>query len=287
MENPEPNLAPISVGPEIPAQLPRIHELSESSKQLNVKDAVSYLDQVKQKFHDQPEVYNRFLDIMKDFKAQTYVISTNNSSISTPGVIDRVSAIFRGHPNLIMGFNTFLPAGYRIEYTDNPDDPIAVYTPHDQSGYYNAQKIGFTGTLPSMSQLPGFKYGSSDSVGSVALPPINSLARQAGVGNIGAPVTQSIPIIPSTNGGNVAQPIQVTTFLEGEIEEPQPVRPVIHPPEHRAPVEFNQAINYVNKIKVIIYDSYFRIDLLQNRKFIRNFWKFCRLIKRNRSLFKR
>lgn len=73
MENPvsETNLAPISVAPEIPAQLPRIHEMSESSKQLNVKDAVSYLDQVKQKFHDQPEVYNRFLDIMKDFKAQT------------------------------------------------------------------------------------------------------------------------------------------------------------------------------------------------------------------------
>ena len=68
---PETNLAPISSSTEIPAQLPRIHELSESSKQLNVKDAVSYLDQVKQKFHDQPEVYNRFLDIMKDFKAQT------------------------------------------------------------------------------------------------------------------------------------------------------------------------------------------------------------------------
>jgi paired amphipathic helix protein Sin3a len=75
MENPAPetNLTTIPGGPENPAQLPRIHELSESSKQLNVKDAVSYLDQVKQKFHDQPEVYNRFLDIMKDFKAQTYV----------------------------------------------------------------------------------------------------------------------------------------------------------------------------------------------------------------------
>jgi paired amphipathic helix protein Sin3a len=72
MENPGPdNLAPISNGAEMPAQLPRIHELSETSKQLNVKDAVSYLDQVKQKFHDQPEIYNRFLDIMKDFKAQT------------------------------------------------------------------------------------------------------------------------------------------------------------------------------------------------------------------------
>ena len=37
---------------------------------LNVKDALTYLDQVKVKFADQPEVYNRFLDIMKEFKSQ-------------------------------------------------------------------------------------------------------------------------------------------------------------------------------------------------------------------------
>lgn len=33
---------------------------------LNVKDALSYLDQVKVQFAEQPDVYNRFLDIMKD-----------------------------------------------------------------------------------------------------------------------------------------------------------------------------------------------------------------------------
>jgi len=37
---------------------------------LNVKDALSYLDQVKIQFGDQQDVYNRFLDIMKDFKSQ-------------------------------------------------------------------------------------------------------------------------------------------------------------------------------------------------------------------------
>lgn len=41
---------------------------------LNVKDALTYLDQVKVKFADQPEVYNRFLDIMKEFKSQAYVL---------------------------------------------------------------------------------------------------------------------------------------------------------------------------------------------------------------------
>jgi hypothetical protein len=34
---------------------------------------MSYLDQDKVQFHDHPDVYNRFLDIMKDFKSQTWV----------------------------------------------------------------------------------------------------------------------------------------------------------------------------------------------------------------------
>ena len=38
------------------------------------QDALSYLDQVKVRFVEQPDVYNRFLDIMKDFKSQAYVL---------------------------------------------------------------------------------------------------------------------------------------------------------------------------------------------------------------------
>ncbi|OLL24573.1 Transcriptional regulatory protein SIN3, partial [Neolecta irregularis DAH-3] len=87
-------------------------------RNLNVKDALSYLDQVKMQFTERPDVYNRFLDIMKDFKSQ---------SIDTPGVIDRVSTLFYGHPALIQGFNTFLPPGFRIECED--DRTIRVITP--------------------------------------------------------------------------------------------------------------------------------------------------------------
>jgi len=75
-----------------PTQSPMTHESSASSsnappsnvplpplsfvegqpqeRQLNVTDALSYLDAVKVQFQDQPEVYNQFLDIMKDFKSQ-------------------------------------------------------------------------------------------------------------------------------------------------------------------------------------------------------------------------
>ena len=83
---------------------------SNQFTRLKVEDALSYLDQVKYKFGNQPQVYNDFLDIMKEFKSQ---------SIDTPGVIARVSHLFKGHPELIVGFNTFLPPGYKIEVQCN------------------------------------------------------------------------------------------------------------------------------------------------------------------------
>ena len=43
---------------------------SQQPRQLNVKDALSYLELVKHQFSSQPEVYHRFLEIMKDFKNQ-------------------------------------------------------------------------------------------------------------------------------------------------------------------------------------------------------------------------
>uniref|UniRef100_A0A3B4ED29 Paired amphipathic helix protein Sin3b n=1 Tax=Pygocentrus nattereri TaxID=42514 RepID=A0A3B4ED29_PYGNA len=87
-----------------------------------VEDALSYLDQVKIRFVNEPGIYNKFLDIMKEFKSQ---------SIDTPGVINRVSQLFHGHPDLVLGFNAFLPPGYRIEIPKNgmvssaPSEPVA------------------------------------------------------------------------------------------------------------------------------------------------------------------
>ena len=37
---------------------------------VKVEDALSYLDQVKLQFGNHPQVYNDFLDIMKEFKSQ-------------------------------------------------------------------------------------------------------------------------------------------------------------------------------------------------------------------------
>ncbi|KAL6551522.1 hypothetical protein OROGR_007676 [Orobanche gracilis] len=85
-----------------------------STQKLTTNDALGYLKQVKDMFQDQREKYDMFLVVMKDFKAQR---------IDTTGVIARVKELFNGHPNLILGFNTFLPKDYEITLTDEEEAP--------------------------------------------------------------------------------------------------------------------------------------------------------------------
>ncbi|KAL8471473.1 hypothetical protein ACS0TY_028934 [Phlomoides rotata] len=87
---------------------------ASTSQKLTTNDALSYLKQVKDMFQDQREKYDSFLDVMKDFKAQR---------IDTVGVIARVKELFKGHPNLILGFNTFLPKGFEITLTEEEEAP--------------------------------------------------------------------------------------------------------------------------------------------------------------------
>lgn len=72
--------------PPQPQPQPNCPTGQEKFQRLKVEDALGYLDQVKFKFGSQPQVYNDFLDIMKEFKSQ---------SIDTPGVIQRVSNLFK------------------------------------------------------------------------------------------------------------------------------------------------------------------------------------------------
>lgn len=132
-------------------------EAQAVDRPLNVSDALSYLDAVKIRFHDQPEVYNQFLDIMKDFKSQL---------IDTPGVIRRVSQLFNGHPALIQGFNTFLPVGYRIECSSDPKQSafITVTTPSGtvvQSTHEDMPGPSGSTQWPAFTQLNGPGAGST------------------------------------------------------------------------------------------------------------------------------
>lgn len=65
------------------------------------------------------QVYNDFLDIMKAFKVK---------NIDVSGVMARVSYLFKDHPELIIGFNMFLPPGYEIEVQQNESGSAASVT---------------------------------------------------------------------------------------------------------------------------------------------------------------
>ncbi|KAF7316630.1 hypothetical protein HMN09_00395600 [Mycena chlorophos] len=69
---------------------------------LNVGDALSFLDAIKKESvaHDEPHIYNEFLNIMKEFKAK---------AIDTPTTMERVKRLFDGYPELSEKFKIFAP----------------------------------------------------------------------------------------------------------------------------------------------------------------------------------
>ncbi|GMM54440.1 transcriptional regulator [Maudiozyma humilis] len=190
---------------------------------LNVKDALSYLEQVKFQFNARPDVYNQFLDIMKDFKSQ---------AIDTPGVIERVSTLFKGFPALIQGFNTFLPQGYRIDCTNNPEDPIRVTTPMGTTTLQDVSTATANSNNMEMNQELHQQQAVALSAEELQQQQMQQQQQQQGP----PPITQY-----SQANQMYQQQQNVISSTPQVMEPPQGNKP--------ADVEFSQAISYVNKIK--------------------------------------
>ncbi|XP_019170871.1 PREDICTED: paired amphipathic helix protein Sin3-like 3 isoform X2 [Ipomoea nil] len=116
-----------------------------TAQKLTTVDALAYLKAVKDIFQDKREKYDEFLEAMKDFKAQR---------IDTSGVIARVKDLFRGHRDLILGFNTFLPKGYEI--TLPPEDE----TPPAKKPVEFDEAIGFVNKIKTRFQGDDYVYKS-------------------------------------------------------------------------------------------------------------------------------
>ncbi|KAJ2986167.1 hypothetical protein NUW54_g9879 [Trametes sanguinea] len=202
----------------------------------------------EEQFQDKPDVYNHFLDIMKDFKSQV---------IDTPGVIERVSMLFHGNPYLIQGFNTFLPPGYRIELNNDHSDTITVTTPMGQmtqrTTMYGVPTLTrdpvATGMAPPYSQPP---FG---------LPPPPVLP--VGIGNGSRPVTP-IPIhghppphIAAEMQGMRPPPLSHSPALQGGQDSAVSMLNSLNTRQADKPHngEFHHAINYLNKIKQRYHDD--------------------------------
>lgn len=122
---------------------------SASNSKLTTGDALSYLKEVKDMFQSQRDKYDMFLDVMKDFKAQR---------IDTVGVIARVKDLFKGHPRLILGFNTFLPKGYEITLNDEDEAPPKKVEFEEAISFVNKIKVTFL--LPSSLNNKGLPFSS-------------------------------------------------------------------------------------------------------------------------------
>ncbi|XP_066262316.1 paired amphipathic helix protein Sin3a-like [Euwallacea similis] len=239
--------------PSASLQEPQQQQSPSSFQRLKVEDALSYLDLVKYKFGSKPQVYNDFLDIMKEFKSQ---------SIDTPGVIERVSSLFKGFPELIVGFNTFLPPGYKIEVQRS-----------DQGGYAFSVSVSVpnpTGAISSDSQKSAMILSGTGRI-NMSGPPTQAVTQP--------PPPQPLPIAPQPLQPPQQQPQQLVPSVP---QPPLAPPPAVHhssssygisgptnyglslsaaqaavnhalqghpdTPQNQ-PVEFNHAINYVNKIK--------------------------------------
>uniref|UniRef100_A0AAQ6AF94 Paired amphipathic helix protein Sin3a n=1 Tax=Amphiprion ocellaris TaxID=80972 RepID=A0AAQ6AF94_AMPOC len=210
-------------------------------QRLKVEDALSYLDQVKLQFGNQPQVYNDFLDIMKEFKSQ---------SIDTPGVINRVSQLFKGHPDLIMGFNTFLPPGYKIEVQTNDlvnvttPGQIHYITPHGIS-VQNIPVSGAPAQPATHHQHQSVPQASTHTTTTSTPPnpaqPAPSKTSKPVQSPAHTPTSQPNPSIPSYASPR-SPSVQSHTPVSSTPSSGPPV-------QNNQPVEFNHAINYVNKIK--------------------------------------
>lgn len=150
-----------------------------------------------------------------------------NSRIDTPGVIQRVSSLFRAHAPLIQGFNTFLPPGFSLEATNNPADPVRVSTPKDHPPYvHQNQFVNHYVPEPELKhQIPatGPPQYQSQTQAARPIPPITQ--------HISLPPMGSIPAVAAPGFGGAPY---------AEIDDPT---------VQRQPLEFNHAITYVNKIK--------------------------------------
>ena len=101
----------------------------------------------------------------RDIPAREYARTRELCRIDTPGVIKRVSELFKGHNNLILGFNTFLPPGYKIELVSSPSGSGTVPT-----------ATGPTGSLPiNLSTGGGMAGHQQPLMASAARPPVHAV----------------------------------------------------------------------------------------------------------------
>lgn len=200
--------------------------------------------------------------------------------------ISQVSTLFRGHPGLIQGFNTFLPPGFRIECSvSTPSEgavtTITVTTPMGMTTRTQVDAASSGSTLGSTAAAPtgtSRATASGSRPATTSVPPgrsplganpksaapsastgsmhISTLPQPPAPGSMAASTPIATPgaasVLSSANAtSNVATgPPATSSAATSAAPSPASVSVGAAPETAaRPPMEFNHAINYVNKIK--------------------------------------
>jgi len=235
---------------------PPFHQTPQPGLVVKFETALEFLDQVKTQYSAQPYVYKQFLKIMKDFKLH---------EIDTPGVIERVSELFKGQTHLILGFNHFLPEGYKIEISDLP-------IPNGPSGLQQNSLAPLTPSSPLRNNPPSVAVSTPAAPTppvQISTPPVlPSVQNVSQVLHSPTLTTQASPKSPNVPVASVVAPVPLAQEMPVPISPPKPISPKQQPlsqtPIRKQP-ELDHARNYVKKIKVRfetqpeIYKSFLRI----------------------------
>ncbi|GAA56196.1 paired amphipathic helix protein Sin3a [Clonorchis sinensis] len=230
-------------------------------KYLKVEDALSYLDEVKERFAGQGAIYTDFLDVMREFKMQT---------IGTEVVIRRVRELFEGHTDLIVGFNNFIPQAYRM------DAPVSRCPPTNigvrNSGTPAIENISPPKKSSTKSADNSADWEASAFLSSVPIPH-DTVSRQSAYSPSVTCISSGHDNLPprsnnvASSDQSIAATSQVllTTYNEGlqtqsfrgaysvacgaGAHPTVPSTNVYHHQQQQQVQSFNHALHYVNKIK--------------------------------------
>ena len=76
----------------------------------NLNDTLKYITKIKQTFRGDPEKYAKFTRILNEY---------HQKKVNVVDTVQRVVALLRHHPYLVLHFNQFLPDGHEIHMFDN------------------------------------------------------------------------------------------------------------------------------------------------------------------------
>lgn len=167
-------------------------------------------------------------------------------------MINRVSTLFHGHPDLIVGFNTFLPPGYKIEVSEEHHGYIQVTHPSSRTesiaiGGHPSTTYNLSITTPTTTYRQTANLLSQDTEETeISQQAANNATSQAVNALISAATAPQVPYFGTTGGLNLSTKTSkpsmpnVNTSTQASTVEKS---------SSGQPVEFNHAINYVNKIK--------------------------------------